>query len=364
MTITEISMAEVGKSVREMAEEAGRAAMEAVDASIFEVTRAAEAAQVASQQAIAQAEEINKSVREMAEEVMRAAIETTETARMLSQQAINRSEEFSKSAKERVEEAARVAREAVDSVIREATKAAETAQATLRQAACRSEEIDNLVEELTEQATKSAREAVESAKIAFQESLSRSINRSGEAQRLKELEGIRKGEAEEVRNRVRDAVERQDEEQAAVKTEPVRRAPWIVAIGNSLKKPLRKTREPEESRSREEKAIESPADEATAAGHEESMMEIGTELYEGLVRIGVASEISPRQLEDFENQLRQMDNLKVLWTGGSENEGTSIVISLQKPTALICSLNALPAVESTGKEGERLFVTLKDVLVA
>lgn len=362
MAITEVSMAEIGKSVREMAEGAGKAAMEAVGASILEVTRAAEAARVASQQAIAQAEEVSKSVREMAEEVMRTAMEATETARTLSQQAISRAEEFSKSAKERVEEAARVARQTTDSAIRGATEAAEITQVALRQAASRSEEINNLVEELAEQAARFAREAVESANIAFQGSLSRSIRMSEEARRLKELEGGRKEEIDEARNRKGQAVEQQDRKQAITKGKQGHRMPWIAAIGNSLKKPLRKGKGTEEPQNQEGVETVPQAGGQKAVTAEEK--DIESELYEGLVRIEVSPGSETNLLWDLEEWLKHSENLKVLWSGGSENDGAGIVVSLQKPTSLIRALNAIPVVKSVSKGEGKVIVVLKDTAIA
>jgi hypothetical protein len=395
MTIREISTAEVGNLVREMAEEAESATREAVEASILEVTRAAENARTTSRQAIAQAEAVSNSVRVMAEEVMRTATEAAEAARAMSEQAISRAEEFSRLAKERLEKAAIAAEQSSDLAIKEAREAGDATRAALRQAVIRSEEINQLAKEMAEEATRSAREAVESATRAFHESLSKSIKRSEEAKRLsdfeenrvKEVEGARdvKGkvidfqewerETMKARNRsipgavrtepsnvVEEAASQEgnpekhlDGEKTLPKTEPLRRAPWISAIGNSLKKSQNKNREPEEAQNPKDKASGLESGRPAAIMTEEAIKEI----FKGLVRIGISSGSSPEKLGDFENQLRDMENLKVLWICGSEDEGTSIVVSLQKPMALIYILNQFSAVERIGKEGETITVELK-----
>ena len=369
MTITETTIAEAGKPVREMAEEAERSAREAIEASIQEVTCAAEKAQAVSRLAIAQAEKVSRSVKEMAQELMKNAMEAAETAQAILQQAITRAEEFDKSAKENLEKAAGDAKQSADLAIREATEATETTKVVLRQAANRSEEIDNLARELADHARRSASEAVESAKKAFQESLSRSINRAEEARRLNDFEAKRGKEgnvAAETVKQEENLVEQNSREQGADRVEPARRSPWISAIGNSFKKPLRKNKEPGAFQIREEKPGESQAIRPIVIWHDETTEndDFATELYKGLVRIGVASGSEPEKVDDFEKQLGQLDNLKVLWTSGSEDEGTSIVVSLQKPTPLIGSLSALPAVKRTGKGGETVMVALKGELAA
>lgn len=63
-----------------------------------------------------------------------------------------------------------------------------------------------------------------------------------------------------------------------------------------------------------------------------------------------------RQLQE---RLGQFENLKIVWSGGSINEGPIIAVSVQKPMTLIRILNEIPMVERVDQKGEKIVVVLK-----
>jgi len=65
------------------------------------------------------------------------------------------------------------------------------------------------------------------------------------------------------------------------------------------------------------------------------------------------------RVKQFAESLEQIENLKVVWIGGAEEEGTIIGISVQKPVVLIQILNEMPTVEKVHKKGEKIVVMLK-----
>ena len=64
------------------------------------------------------------------------------------------------------------------------------------------------------------------------------------------------------------------------------------------------------------------------------------------------------QLRQFQEDLELVDNLKTVWTGGSD-EGTIIAVSLQKPMTLIRILNYIATVGKVDKKGEQIVVMLR-----
>ncbi|MFH1382668.1 MAG: hypothetical protein ABIH70_07225, partial [Chloroflexota bacterium] len=62
---------------------------------------------------------------------------------------------------------------------------------------------------------------------------------------------------------------------------------------------------------------------------------------------------------DFQERLKQLENVRVLWSGGSSDGGPTIALSLQKPMPLVRTLIEFPIVESVSREDEKIVVSLK-----
>ncbi len=57
--------------------------------------------------------------------------------------------------------------------------------------------------------------------------------------------------------------------------------------------------------------------------------------------------------------LHQVENLRLVLVSGSVEEGTIIIVSVEKPIPLIDILRAMPPVEQVVKKNKTIVVTLK-----
>jgi hypothetical protein len=83
------------------------------------------------------------------------------------------------------------------------------------------------------------------------------------------------------------------------------------------------------------------------------------ELYRGTVTLTIIPPVDFSQLWEFQNSLRQAENISVVRTGGSVEEGTIVVVSLEKPLPLIDILRGMPSIEQLLKKNDRILVILK-----
>ena len=85
---------------------------------------------------------------------------------------------------------------------------------------------------------------------------------------------------------------------------------------------------------------------------------ISSEIYEGKVQLVIPSPPDFRKVEQFKKHLEENENLTILWTGGSADEGAIIAVSVHKPTSLLLNLNQIPLVESVSKKSNKIAITL------
>ena len=64
-------------------------------------------------------------------------------------------------------------------------------------------------------------------------------------------------------------------------------------------------------------------------------------------------------MRQFTESLEEVEDLKVVWTGGSMDEGAIITVSVQKPIPLIRILDEMPMVEKVEMKDEKIVVMLK-----
>ena len=84
-----------------------------------------------------------------------------------------------------------------------------------------------------------------------------------------------------------------------------------------------------------------------------------TNIYQGNLNLVVQSPKGYEQVWQFEQYLKGLENLKILWTGGSQDEGAIIAISVPKPTPLIQLLSETPIVEQVAGKERNIVVMLK-----
>jgi uncharacterized membrane protein YqiK len=86
---------------------------------------------------------------------------------------------------------------------------------------------------------------------------------------------------------------------------------------------------------------------------------ISAELYEGIVKLTIMSPIDLAQMRKLEEYLRHIQDLRLVLTGGSADEGTHIMVSAAKPLPLINVLKEMPPVEEVVKKDKEIQITLK-----
>jgi len=87
--------------------------------------------------------------------------------------------------------------------------------------------------------------------------------------------------------------------------------------------------------------------------------QVSAELYEGIVKLAIASPADYEQMKELSEYLRQVQNLHLVLVGGSVEEGTKIIVSAEKPIPLVSVLREMPPVEQVVKKGKEIQVTLK-----
>jgi uncharacterized Zn finger protein (UPF0148 family) len=98
------------------------------------------------------------------------------------------------------------------------------------------------------------------------------------------------------------------------------------------------------------------AEEAKRA--QEAVHDISSEIYEGDVRLVIPSPVGFEQVTQFKKRLEKVKKLRIVWVGGSVEDGAIIVASLQNPMTLIRILNEMPTVEKVDKKNGNIVVML------
>jgi HD-GYP domain-containing protein (c-di-GMP phosphodiesterase class II) len=84
------------------------------------------------------------------------------------------------------------------------------------------------------------------------------------------------------------------------------------------------------------------------------------DLYTGEVRLVVPLTVGGLEVRRFKEHLESIEDLKIIMTGGSEEEGHLILLSVQKPMPLISVINDVTMVESVEKHGKNILVSLNN----
>jgi septal ring factor EnvC (AmiA/AmiB activator) len=87
--------------------------------------------------------------------------------------------------------------------------------------------------------------------------------------------------------------------------------------------------------------------------------EAGSATYQGNFQLVLPSPAGFKQVRQFSESLAGMTELKVIWTGGSADEGALIAISVAEPVPLARILSEMPMVEGVEFKGDKIHVVLK-----
>jgi hypothetical protein len=175
-----------------------------------------------------------------------------------------------------------------------------------------------------------------------------------EAERLAKEQAKREAEeakkAQEAEKRGKKEAERLAKEQAKREARVAKKAPEVERRGKKEAERLAK----EQAKKEAEEAKKAPEVEKAVHG-------IDSEIYEGKIRLVVASPVGFEQVRQFQGLLQELENLRIVWVGGSADEGTIIIVSVQQPTTLIRSLSEIPMVQKVDKKGENIVVMLRTI---
>jgi len=106
-------------------------------------------------------------------------------------------------------------------------------------------------------------------------------------------------------------------------------------------------------------AEEISPEEAAARARKEAEEKLASELYEGTVRLKIASPIDLGKMSKFLERLKQVNGLRLSLIGGSVSEGTKAVVIADIPTPLYGIIKEMPPVVQVVKRGNILEVTLQ-----
>jgi hypothetical protein len=81
--------------------------------------------------------------------------------------------------------------------------------------------------------------------------------------------------------------------------------------------------------------------------------------YQGNFQLVLPSPAGFKLVRQFSESLAEMTELKVIWTGGSADEGALIAISVAEPVPLARILSEMPMVEGVEFKGDKIHLTLK-----
>ena len=92
---------------------------------------------------------------------------------------------------------------------------------------------------------------------------------------------------------------------------------------------------------------------------QEAEPEVGLEISEKNVTLVIPLSVGFEQVAQFKENLQKVENLTIVMTGGSEDEGSKIIVSVQKPMNLVHMLNEMPMVGDVHTKGTTIVVMLK-----
>lgn len=97
-------------------------------------------------------------------------------------------------------------------------------------------------------------------------------------------------------------------------------------------------------------------------GEPELAQDVSSASYEGNFQLVLPSSAGFKQVNLFTESLAGIEDLKIVWTGGSMDEGTLIAISVAQAVPLAHILSDMPMVEGVEVKGDKISVTLKGAI--
>ena len=83
------------------------------------------------------------------------------------------------------------------------------------------------------------------------------------------------------------------------------------------------------------------------------------ELVSGIINLNIMPPVDLTQLKTFEENLKQVQDLRLILVGGSMDEGTEIVVSAENPIPILDVSREMPTVAEVNRKGKTTQITLK-----
>jgi len=128
--------------------------------------------------------------------------------------------------------------------------------------------------------------------------------------------------------------------------------PWCgyPMLSRSYAKARAKREAQEAKRAKQDKGAKKQAEEV-----EIIVQDIGAEVYDGEVQLVLKLQVNSKQLKQFKEHLRKVEDLEILWTGWSSSESSIIAVSLQEPLNLLHFLNGIPMAAKAYNKGKKSY---------
>jgi hypothetical protein len=182
---------------------------------------------------------------------------------------------------------------------------------------------------------KAKKEAEELAREMAKREAEEAKQAKKEAERLAKEEARARKEAEKL---AKEQTKKEAEEAKIAKKEAERLA----------KEEARASKEAEKRAKKEaEKAEKATAPDVSAAAAE------------GKYQLVLPSSASFKQVKLFTERLASIDDIQVVWTGGSTDEGTLITVSVAKALPLAQIIGGIPMVGGVEVKGDKIMVTME-----
>lgn len=157
----------------------------------------------------------------------------------------------------------------------------------------------------------------------------------------------------EDENSVTKEIERLAKEQAKKEAEETKKAREIGAKSKKETEAAEKKAKKEAERLAKEQAKQDKK------AKKEAVEDISLATAGGNFQLVLPSSVGFKQLKQFTDQLAGIRDLKIVWTGGSTDEGILIAVSVTQAVPLAQTLSEMPMVEGVEVKGEKIAVTLK-----
>jgi hypothetical protein len=113
------------------------------------------------------------------------------------------------------------------------------------------------------------------------------------------------------------------------------------------------------AREQAKKEAEKLAKQDAKEAKQETAPEVSTAAYEGKYQLVLPSSVGFKQVKLFAERLALIDDLQVVWTGGSMDEGTLITVSVAKAMPLAQIIGGMPMVGGVEVKGDKITINLE-----